>query len=149
MPLFAHKILKDKGYNIKWVVCGDGDYRKSLESKIKENCLENEFILLGNQKNPYKYMNSADIYVQTSLTESYCLTLAEARALKKPIVTTDFPAAYEHINNAKNGFITKMTSESIAEAIEKLILSPELRKSFSENTISVDNNNAILKQLFE
>ena len=94
-------------------------------------------------------MNVADIYVQPSRTESYCITLAEARALKKPIVTTNFPCASEHVIHEHNGFICEMTPESIADAIEKLILSPELREKFSNNTTPVDSDYTKLKQLFE
>ena len=149
LAISAHKMLKDKGYRIKWMICGSGEEIDNLKSAIQDNGLENEFILLGNQKNPYKYMGSSDIYVQTSRSESYCLTLAEARALKKPIVTTNFPAAYEHITDGHNGFIIKMEPAAIASAIEKLILSPELRKQFSENVKPIDSDYADLKKLFE
>lgn len=145
----THALLRDKGYNLKWLICGDGDYETPVKSLIEENDLNKSFILLGNQKNPYKYMNAADIYVQPSRTESYCITLAEARALKKPIVTTNFPCASEHVIHDHNGFICEMTPESIADAIEKLILSPELREKFSNNTTPVDSDHTKLKQLFE
>ena len=149
ISICAHKLLKDNGYNVKWLVCGEGDYRSALEENIKESGLENDFILLGNQKNPYKYMNAADIYVQTSRTESYCLTLAEARVLKKPIVTTNIPTATEHVTNGYNGYICDMDAESVANAIEQLINSPELRQKFSENTNPIDCDNSALKKLFE
>ena len=145
----AHRILKDRGHDINWLVCGDGDHRSAVEKLIHENNLEAQFTLLGSQKNPYQYINTADIYVQPSLTESYCLALAEARALKKPIVTTNFPCASEHVIHEHNGFICEMTPESIADAIEKLILSPELREKFSNNTTPVDSDHTKLKQLFE
>ena len=145
----AHALLRKKGHKLKWLICGDGDYKSSIKSLTEENDLNNDFILLGNQKNPYKYIRSSDIYVQPSRTESYCITLAEARALKKPIVTTNFPCASEHIIHEHNGFICEMTPESIADAIEKLILSPELREKFSNNTTPVDSDHTKLKQLFE
>lgn len=145
----AHALLRKKGHKLKWLICGDGDYKSSIKSLIEENDLNNDFILLGNQKNPYKYIRSSDIYVQPSRTESYCITLAEARALKKPIVTTNFPCASEHVIHEHNGFICEMTPESIADAIEKLILSPELREKFSNNTTPVDSDHTKLKQLFE
>ena len=148
MAISAHKLLKDRGYYLKWMLCGSGDEINNLKIDIQNNGLVNEFILLGNQKNPYKYINAADIYVQPSRTESYCITLAEARVLKKPIVTTNFPCACEHVIDGHNGFICEMTPESIADAIEKLILSPELREKFSQNTTPVDSDYSKLKELF-
>ena len=141
--------LTKQGYNIRWHVCGEGIARNRLETLINNYGISENFILLGNQANPYKYINASDIYVQPSRTESYCITLAEARALKKPIVTTNFPCASEHVIHEHNGFICEMTPESIADAIEKLILSPELREKFSNNTTPVDSDYTKLKQLFE
>ena len=149
LAIQAHRILENNGIEAKWLVCGDGDYKNQLTSAIAENGREDKFLLLGNKKNPHPYIKLADIYVQPSRTESYCLTLAEARTLRKPIVTTNFPCAYEHITNGHNGFICEMTPESIADAIEKLILSPELRDKFSENTTPVDSDHSKLIQLFE
>ena len=143
------KILVDKGYHIKWYVCGDGSLRNSLETNVKTKKLERSFVFLGNQNNPYPYICASQIYVQTSRIESYCITLAEARALKKPIVTTNFPCASEHIIHKHNGFICEMTPESIADSIEKLILSPELREKFSNNTTPIDSDYTKLTQLFE
>lgn len=115
------KILKNKGYDVLWYVCGEGQEREKLTTLIKENNLTEDFILLGNKHNPYKYISSADVYVQTSLNESYCITLAEAKILNKPIVTTNFSCAYEHITDGVNGLVCEMNENDIALTIEKLI----------------------------
>jgi glycosyltransferase involved in cell wall biosynthesis len=66
-------------------------------------------------------MSACDIYVQTSLYEGLGLTLIEAIALSKPIVTTDFPTAFDVICNGENGLIVEKTASAIAEGIEKYI----------------------------
>ena len=135
------KILKDKGYDVLWYVCGEGQEREKLTALISENNLTNNFILLGNKHNPYKYINSADIYVQTSIYESYCITLAEAKILNMPIVTTNFPCAYEHITDGVNGLVCEMTENDIALSIEKLINGYKLNL---ENTShAIDNEKLI------
>ncbi len=135
------KILKDKGHDILWYVCGEGHDRQKLSELIKENNLTEDFILLGNQPNPYKYINSANIYVQTSIYESYCITLAEAKILKKPIVTTNFPCAYEHITDGENGLVCNMDENSIALSIEKLINGYKL--NLEDNKHAIDNEKLI------
>jgi glycosyltransferase involved in cell wall biosynthesis len=117
----ACSILVKKGYDIVWSVVGEGSQRPILEQKIAEFSLTNRFMLLGMSSNPYPYMSACDIYVQTSLYEGLGLTLIEAIALSKPIVTTDFPTAFDVICNGENGLIVEKTASAIAEGIEKYI----------------------------
>ncbi|MBT2758405.1 glycosyltransferase [Mesobacillus foraminis] len=126
------KLIK-LGYDVRWYCIGEGKYRKQLEMMVKEHNLEKEFVLLGSTSNPYPYIAKADIYVQTSRHEGYCLTLAEARCLAKPIVTTNFIGAYEQIKDGENGFIVQMDDEEILRRIKLLIDNSEIRGKFSEN----------------
>lgn len=123
--------LKKERYDVKWYCIGDGNSRNDFEDLIKELELENDFILLGATCNPYPYMKNADIYVQTSRHEGFCLTLAEAKALKKPIITTDFITAYEQIEHNENGLIAEANEDSIYENIKYLINNQQKLKDFS------------------
>ena len=114
--------LKKYRYDVKWYCIGEGNSRQEFEQLIKEYKLEENFLLLGATSNPYPYIKNADIYVQTSRHEGYCLTLAEAKALNKPIVTTNFIGAYEQIKNNEN---------DLADAIKKLIGKKEICSRFS------------------
>jgi glycosyltransferase involved in cell wall biosynthesis len=71
--------------------------------------------------------------VQPSRHEGYCITLAEARAFNKPIVTTDFVGAREQIQDGHNGLIVNFDQDEIANAIKKLIDSQQLCNSLTEN----------------
>lgn len=133
MAIDACKILVDKGYNVWWFAVGEGPERTKLENQIKERTLENRFVLLGAQTNPYKYINSSDIYVQPSRFEGYCIALTEARILNKPCVTTNFDCVYNQIIQEENGLIVEMTPEAIAIGIERLINDNELRNSIIES----------------
>ena len=124
------KLKKDR-YDVKWYCIGEGNSRQEFEQLIKEYNLENDFLLLGATSNPYPYIKNADIYVQTSRHEGYCLTLAEAKALNKPIVTTDFIGAYEQIKNNENGIIVDCNENDLADAIKKLIGKKEICSRFS------------------
>lgn len=129
----ACKILKDKGIDFTWYVIGDGTEREFLESKIREYALEENFVLLGVKANPYVYLKKADIYVQTSVFEGYCITLAEARMLNKPIVTTNFDVVYDQICDEKTGLIVQMNPEAVAEGVIRLINDKTLRESIEAN----------------
>ena len=47
--------------------------------------------------NPYKYIKNGDIYVQPSRFEGYGITIAEAKALNKPIVASNIPEFKEQL----------------------------------------------------
>ena len=129
MAIDACKILVDKGYNIKWYAVGEGPYRTFMEEQIKKNNLEDRFILMGAKANPYPYMKAADVYVQTSRFEGYCLTLTEARILNKPCVTTEFECVYNQMIQEKNGLVVDMNSQAIADGIERMLNDDEFRNS--------------------
>ena len=56
-----------------------------------------------------------------SLFESFCITLREARCFDNPIVATCFCGAHEQLKGRDNGYITEMTTESLADGIEKAL----------------------------
>ncbi|EOU1912457.1 glycosyltransferase [Clostridium perfringens] len=113
--------LKEDGYEVRWYCIGEGNSRTKYEEIIKEYKLQDDFILLGAKTNPYPYMKMADIYVQTSRHEGYCLTLAEAKVLNKRIITTNFVGAKEQIKQYKTGKIVESNWKSIYENIKYLI----------------------------
>jgi glycosyltransferase involved in cell wall biosynthesis len=125
--------LREAGYEIRWYCIGEGNQRKEFEDLIKKNQLENDFILLGAVTNPYPFIAKSDIYVQTSRHEGYCITLAEARCLNKPIVTTNFIGAYEQIVDGKNGYIVEANEEQLFNKIKYLIDNQQQRNSLTEN----------------
>lgn len=133
LAVMAAKILRDSGLNFKWYFVGDGNDRAVIEKDIAEYGLEKHVILTGAKDNPYVYMKNADIYVQTSRFEGYCLALCEARILDKPIVTTDFDVVGDQIVNEQNGLIVSMTGQAIADGIRRLVDDEALRSRLIEN----------------
>ncbi|MGK4197780.1 glycosyltransferase [Fusobacterium sp. HC1336] len=132
IALEACKILKDKGIKFKWYALGKGPLKEEIEQKIDELELKEYFILLGVTSNPYGYIKSADIYVQTSRFEGFGLAIAEARILNVPVVTTEFDAVYNQMVQRKNGIVTRMNAQSVAAGIMELIENKELKNSIIE-----------------
>ena len=128
----ACKILKEKSINFRWYALGIGGLKEELKSKIRENGLENDFLLLGVKANPYPYIKRCDIYVQTSDFEGFGLAIAEARILNKPVVTTRFDAVYNQMIHRKNGLVVDMNAEAVANGILELIYNKELNNNIVE-----------------
>lgn len=145
------RLLLDAGYDFNWYLVGDGLLRGTIEAEIQKYDVADHVILLGTQTNPYPYIKNCDIYVQTSLSEGWCLTVQEARILQKPIVTTPLPVMHEQIISGENGLIAKaVTPEALAESIQLLLDHPELRKKFADNlSHEICDNSGELQKLYD
>lgn len=126
-------ILKNKGVNFCWYVIGDGSLKNELLEKIKENHLDNNFKLLGLQKNPFPYIKKSDIYVQTSRHEGYGLSVMEAKILGVICIATDLGCIKEQIDEGINGFLCELTSENFANKIIQINKNKKLMKYVKDN----------------
>ena len=97
---------------------------------IKEEGVEDNFILLGTRENPYAYIKNCDLFVQPSRYEGKSVVIDETKILKKPIVVTNYPTVKDQIMGGKEGMIVDMTPEGIADGIIKMAGSEELRMEY-------------------
>ncbi len=141
LAIEACSILKDRGLDFAWYIIGDGEEKEKLQKMIRNKGLEDTLYLLGAKRNPYAYLRKADLYVQTSISEGYCLTLAEARILNKPIVSTNFEIVYDQLKDGENGLIVEMSPESIAEGIVRVLGDYALREKFVNNLMKEKKGN--------
>lgn len=115
------RILRDRGLKFRWYVLGRGEYRAEMEIYIQNHHLEDVFIFLGTTPNPYPYIKNCTLYVQTSRHEGYGLSIAEARILNKPVVTTEFDAVWMQMVQGENGLVVPQDPAAVADAIERLL----------------------------
>ena len=132
ISLEACKILNERGHKFKWYALGTGEYRAQMIDYIKENELGDYFVLLGTRSNPYPYFRACDLYVQTSRHEGFGLSIAEARILNKPVVTTEFDAVWNQMVQGKNGIVVPIDATAVADAIQDLIEHPEKMAAISD-----------------
>lgn len=139
----ALRLLHNRGLtNIKWYVVGYGGDEEIIRNLIKENNLEDSFILLGKKINPYPYINVADIYVQPSRYEGKAVTVGEAQILGKPVVITNYTTAKSQVRDNVDGYVCKLSIEGIADGVEKLYKDKNLRIKLSENCKNTDYSNS-------
>lgn len=139
----AAKVLKDKDVAFKWFFVGEGEMRPAIEGRIRELGLDQNVHLLGLKENPYPYMANADIYVQTSSFEGFGMTIAEAKILQRPVVSTNFDIVHDQIIDRKNGLIAEMTPESVANCIIELSRDKRLKDTIGENLGNEVNSTSV------
>ena len=132
----ACKILVDQGLDLKFVVIGKGERRKYLEEKISSLGLENYVWLIGYvpYENIKEYYSRAKIF---SLPVIMCdgsphgipNVIAEAMAMRLPVVVTNVPHIPELVVNNETGFmVPENDTFALAKAIGKLLDDDELRE---------------------
>lgn len=147
----ALKLLHDRGLtNIKWYVVGYGGDEGMIRKIIKENNLEDSFILLGKKINPYPYINAGDIYVQPSRYEGKAVTVGEAQILGKPVIITSYSTANSQLIDGFDGNICDLSIEGIVYGIERLYKDKSLRDKLSYNCKNTDYSNSYeLEKLYK
>lgn len=139
MAINACNLLIKKGYELKWHVYGEGNYRNALQEKINQLGIQEYLTLEGMVPNPYPYIKNADIIVQTSRYEGKSLVLDEAKILGKPIVSTNYPTVFDQLRDKETGVIVDMTAESIASGIEQILSDDELKETLIANCLAEGN----------
>mgnify|MGYP000850517566 CR=1 FL=1 len=130
------RILKSRGYNILWLNIGgnaDINLLTKLKRRIKEYELDDAFILMDSNPNPYKYMVRADAIPVLSDSESWSMVITEAKILGIPVIATPTSGALEQIKHGENGLIVEPDAEKIAEAIGNYLDDISLQKRLREN----------------
>src|SRR5699024_470076 len=130
--------LRRDGYDVKWYCIGGIEYEKEyaeLEDLIRREGVSDSFVFLGPKRNPYPYIKKADVYVQPSRHEGYCIALAEARCLSKPIIATNFIGAFEQITHEETGYIVDTNEEALYQKI-KLLLDHPTKMDYVTNNLS-------------
>ena len=149
------KILKERGVIFHWYVLGEGSYREKIQEFVAVNKLESFITLLGTNSNPYPYYKSADLYVQTSRKEGFGISIAEARLLNLPVVTTRFDTVFMQMVHGKNGLVVDINATAVANAIELLMKNKQLynaiikyqKQEQKENYESVEKFDRLINKL--
>ena len=90
-----------------------------------------------------QYLNSADIYVTTSLSDGSSVALMEAVSCGLPMVVTNVPAFHEWISNGQNGFIVPFgDSQEVAKRVIQILENPETLSEMRKNTLDIADKKA-------
>lgn len=125
--LNVHRRLLDEGLNHKIYILGVGDKQSFLESQIAKYNLQDSFILLGFDENPYKYVANCDLYVCSSRREGFSTAVTEALVVGTPVVSTDCSGAKELLGEKNEyGIVVENSEEGLYDGIKKMLSDKEL-----------------------
>lgn len=117
--------IKRRGVNLEFFMAGDGELLESCRERISVEKLPVK--ILGWQSDIEKVLAAADVVLLTSDNEGTPLSLIQAGMAGLPVVTTRVGSVPEVVLDGVTGIITSLEVQEIADALEKLAGSSELR----------------------
>ena len=121
-----------KRTDICYHIIGGGPQKNKLLDKIKSYGMEQQVFLLGEQKNPYRFMANADYLLVPSLHEAAPMVFDEAKVLGLKVITTDTTSAMEMVGTCG------IVCENSTEGIKKVLM--DLQKETENKTVTTDNS---------
>jgi glycosyltransferase involved in cell wall biosynthesis len=116
---------KQRGVPIEFFMAGDGELLEICRKRITHEDLPVK--VLGWQSDIEQVLSAADVVVLTSDNEGTPLSLIQAGMALLPVVTTRVGSVHDVVLDGVTGIITNLDVQEIADALEKLANSAELR----------------------
>ena len=127
-----HRIRVDIVGNLE----ADRNYVSKLYGLVKEFAIDEKVAFHGYAKieQLWEYYRKADIFVLPSLWEGFGIVFLDAMSFGLPIITTNAGAIPDLVKHEENGLLVKPgNSRALASAIERLAVSPSLRRKLGQN----------------
>lgn len=112
--------------HILYLIAGDGEQRKELETYIREQGLGEHIRLLGFVPDVARYLKAFDCFVLPSVKEGLPYVLLEAGLAELPIITTSVGGIPEIIEDTKTGLLVpSRDADALTRALKWMIEHPE------------------------
>lgn len=126
----AHlKSMLGTGYEVKYKIVGQGSEEEAILSNIEKYKVKQTTELITNPPNIYELLETADIYLCTSIFEGISNSIMEAMNCALPIIATDAGDNSKLVIHGINGFITPVRDyKQLGEHLYELVNSIDDRQ---------------------
>jgi len=132
----AAKLIAPRYPDVKFLIVGEGDQRRELETQVDNSHLNGQVIFTGYRNDIAQVMATFDIFAFTSLWEGLPKVMIQSAALGKPIVTFAVEGAKEMVDEGETGYIVPSRDvAALAERVDLLCSRPALRQQMSASML--------------
>jgi glycosyltransferase involved in cell wall biosynthesis len=119
--------LRARGVDACLLLVGDGSDRETLEAYASERGVARELFFLGYQKEVGDWYALADAVVLTSVNEGTPVSIIEALAAGRPVVTTDVGGVGDVVRDGVDGYLVDVgDADAMASRLAEIAGDPEL-----------------------
>lgn len=118
---------------LRLLLAGDGDQRSAIEQTIRDRGLEQTVTLAGTRKDIADLLAASDVFLMSSISEGIPLTVIEAMAARRPVVSTAVGGLPELIEHGVTGMLAPSgDATSLATSLVQLYRDADLRKQMAD-----------------
>jgi glycosyltransferase involved in cell wall biosynthesis len=119
--------------NIRLLIVGEGEERSAIESEITRLGLQQHVTPTGNRTDVSDLLAASDVFLMSSISEGIPLTIIEAMAAERPVVSTAVGGIPEMIDDGKTGLLAPAgDAKTLARQLQRLHQQPSLCRSIVE-----------------
>jgi L-malate glycosyltransferase len=127
------RALKREGHPVRFSILGDGPLREALSRTAADLQIADCVDFLPPRPDPLPYYRSLDLYLNTSLHEGLPMSVVEAMACGKPIVSAAVGGIPEIVAHGEHGFLVEGRNPAVfAEFCRRLMRDEALRSAMGE-----------------
>lgn len=127
---------------VRFVIIGEGALRQTLERQMQELGLNHDVIFVGGRKDPEDFYPALDVVALTSRNEGTPLTLIEAMANARPVISTNVGGVVDLLGNVVEEHQYKVHERGISVA-------PDDVESFAAGLARIIADAALQRELGE
>jgi glycosyltransferase involved in cell wall biosynthesis len=118
------------------LIVGDGDLMDSLKQRAEQAGIGDRCVFAGHRTDVPAVLAAIDVLCISSIYEGTPLTLFEAMAAGKAVVSTAVDGCREVIEHERNGLLVpSLDAEALAAALVRVLEDAELRRSLAEGAL--------------
>jgi glycosyltransferase involved in cell wall biosynthesis len=134
--LQAIKHLRDEGYNLRYVIVGDGTLRQFLQNMANTLGIEDIVFFEGYKPHSevWSYFTQCDIFALPSWDEAFGVVYIEALGQGKPVIGCEGEGGPEDLKTLGDciELVKPRDIESLTQALKRLIDDPDRRRQMGE-----------------
>jgi len=132
--LLIESFAKLRNERLRLRIAGAGEELGKLQALAFEMGVEKRVEFVGYQPDIYKFLDSVDVYIQSSKSEGFGLAVVEAMSQGIPVVVTPAGSLMEIVEDKKTGYICpEFCVNTLAKTIALAVENYEDSKQIGEN----------------
>ncbi|MBF0619394.1 MAG: glycosyltransferase [Candidatus Omnitrophica bacterium] len=136
LALEAFRLLTVEDQDVSLWILGHGPSLEQLKKLAMDLGISHKVFFPGFQKNPYAFLQKADVFLMTSLFEGCPNVVLEAVYLGKPVVTTKYnDSVSDLVEHGVNGYVIEPDPKALALGLKAILFDAQMSKKMSEASL--------------
>lgn len=131
--LEAFRQIKGESRSLRLLIVGDGSVAGELKAHAERIGISDRTLFLGYRRDIPKLLAAMDVFVLSSIREGLPISLIEAMAARRPVVSSDIGSVKDLVQDGQNGIlVSPRDAAAFGKVLQRLVETAELRERLGE-----------------